>query len=398
MPGYEVIGAEEQDEVNDVFARGGVLFRHGFDALRDDCYKVRAFETAFATAMGAPHALAVTSGTAALRVALAALGVGPGDEVITQSFTFVATVEAIIEAGATPVCCEIDTTFNLDPDDLKKRITGNTKVVIAVHMLGTPARLPEIQAICRESNLVLIEDAAWGCGGSLLGRPLGTWGEMGTFSFDFAKTMTTGEGGMILFKDKKHYELAAAWHDHGHENNPAVPRWEDTRTGSGFNYRMMELQGAVGLAQLKKLPEVIAAQRVNRDHIWNAIKDLSGITPRAVPGGSAETADALIFTVANRETALQCRAALLARGVSTKILPEATTWHFAGTWSHMPELVFSHSGNLENAFPLSRQLLDRAVSLPVFVNMAETLPQTIRLALSEALSEMQPAFPHGVNS
>lgn len=385
MPGFELIGAEEQAEVNDVFARGGVLFRHGFDALRGDCYKVKEFETAFAAAMGVSHALAVTSGTAALRVALAALDIGPGDEVITQSFTFVATVEAIIEAGATPVCAEIDTTFNLDPDDLRKRITSNTKAVIAVHMLGTPARLPEIQAICRECNLVLIEDAAWGCGGSLGGKPLGTWGEMGTFSFDFAKTMTTGEGGMVVFQNRKHYELAAAWHDHGHENNPAVPRWEDTRHGSGFNYRMMELQGAVGLAQLKKLPRVVEAQRVNRERIWNAISDLPGITPRTVPGGAVETADALVFTVDSKETALQCRAALLARGVSTKILPEATTWHFAGTWSHMPELLASHGGNLSNAFPKSHQILSKAVSLPVFVNMAETLPQTIRLALSEAL-------------
>lgn len=386
MPGFEVIGAEEQAEVNDVFARGGVLFRHGFDALRGNCYKVREFEAAFAVAMGAPHALAVTSGTAALRVALAAIGVGPGDEVITQSFTFVATVEAVIEAGATPVCAEIDATFNLDPEDLERRITGRTRAVIAVHMLGTPARLPEIQAICRKRNLILIEDAAWGCGGSLGGKPLGTWGEMGTFSFDFAKTMTTGEGGMILFKDKMHYQRAAAWHDHGHENNPAVPRWEDTRSGSGFNYRMMELQGAVGLAQLRKLPGVVEAQRANRDRLWAAIHDLPGIAPRAVPGSARETADALVFTVPDRETALCCRASLLARGVSTKILPEATTWHFAGTWTHMPELVNAHGGNLSDAFPRSRQLLERAVSLPVMVNMPETLPLTIRAALLEALS------------
>lgn len=388
MPGFEVIGAEEQAEVDDVFARGGVLFRHGFDAMRGDCYKVREFEAAFAAAMGAPHALAVTSGTAALRVALAALGVGPGDEVITQSFTFVATVEAIIEAGATPICAEIDATFNLDPEDLERRITKQTRAVIAVHMLGTPARLAEIQSICRRHNLTLIEDAAWGCGGSLLGKPLGTWGEMGTFSFDFAKTMTTGEGGMVLFKNKMHYERAAAWHDHGHENNPAVPRWEDTRSGSGFNYRMMELQGAVGLAQLRKLPFVAATQRTNRDRLWAAIQDLPGITPRAVPEGAIETADALVFAVADRTTALRCRASLLAHGVSTKILPEATTWHFAGTWSHMPALVAAHGGDLANAFPRSRQLLERAVSLPVTVKMNEALPQAIRVALSEALSDI----------
>ncbi len=386
MPGFEVIGAEEQAEVNDVFARGGVLFRHGFDALRNDCYKVRDFEFAFAAAMGVPHALAVTSGTAALRVALAALGIGPGDEVITQSFTFVATVEAIIEAGATPVCAEIDATFNLDPRDLERRITKRTKVVIAVHMLGTPARLREIQTICQKHRLVLIEDTAWGCGGSLGGKPLGTWGEMGTFSFDIAKTMTTGEGGMIVFNNKEHFERAAAWHDHGHENNPAVPRWEDTRSSSGFNYRMMELQGAVGLAQLRKLPGIVAAQRANRDLLWAAIHDLPGITARVVPEGAMETADALVFAVADRDTALRCRAALLARGVSTKILPEATTWHFAGTWTHMPTLVSAHGGDLVRAFPRSRELLERAVSLPVTVNMTEALPQAIRSALSEVLS------------
>ena len=387
MPGFEVIGAEEQAEVNDVFARGGVLFRHSFDALRGNCYKVREFEAAFASAMNVPHALAVTSGTAALRVALAALGVGPGDEVITQSFTFVATVEAIIEAGATPVCAEIDDTFNLDPADLERRMTKRTKAVIAVHMLGTPARLPEIQTLCRKHHVTLLEDAAWGCGGSLDGRPLGTWGEMGTFSFDFAKTMTTGEGGMVVFRNKSLYDKAAAWHDHGHENNPAVPRWEDTRSGSGFNYRMMELQGAVGLAQLRKLPGVVAAQRANRDRLWNVIQDLPGINRRAAPATAMDSADALVFTVADKPTALACRAALLENGVSTKILPEATTWHFAGTWSHMPQLVAMHGPDLGNAFPRSKQLLERAVSLPVTVRMADTLPQTIRTALSRALSK-----------
>lgn len=385
MPGFEVIGVEEQAEVNDVFARGGVLFRHGFDALRDDCYKVREFEAAFAQAMKVPYALAVTSGTAALRVALAALGIGAGDEVITQSFTFVATVEGIIESGATPVCAEIDDTLNLDPADLERRITPRTRAVIVVHMLGTPARLPEIEAICEMHNLFLIEDSAWGCGGSLAGKSLGTWGRVGTFSFDFAKTMTTGEGGMIVFQQKQDYERAAAWHDHGHENNPSVPRWEDTRASSGFNFRMMELQGAVGLAQLKKLPAVVAAQRNNRDAIWQAIKDIKGITPRAVPEGSLETADALVFMVENKEKALQCREALLKRKISTKILPEATTWHFAATWGHMPELVAAHQGELAQAFPQSRQRLERAVSLPVMVKMESALPASIREALIEVL-------------
>jgi 8-amino-3,8-dideoxy-alpha-D-manno-octulosonate transaminase len=385
VPGFEVIGAEEQAEVNDVFRHGGVLFRHGFDALRHDCYKVRDFERAFADYMKVPHALAVTSGTAALRVALAVLDLQPGDEVITQSFTFVATAEAIIEARAVPVCCEVDATLNMDPVDLESRITPRTRAVIAVHMLGTPARLREISEVCRRRDVVLIEDAAWGCGGSLDGHALGTWGRMGTFSFDFAKTMTTGEGGMVVFRDRHDYERAAAWHDHGHENNPAVPRWEDTRSGSGFNYRMTELQGAVGIAQLRKLDGVVRRQRANRDAIQRAIADVPGVTAREVPTGSLETADALVFETPSASTAREVRGRLVAAGLSTKILPEAVTWHFAGTWTHMPELVARH-GDLAAAFPATNARLARCVSLPVTVNMDEAVPARVRAAITPVLS------------
>lgn len=386
MPGFEVLGQEELAEVQDVFARGGILFRHGFDALRNDCYKVREFERAFAKAMSVEWALAVSSGTAALRVAMAALGIGAGDEVITQSFTFVATVEAIIESGATPVCADIDATLNIDPIDLEDRITPMTKAVIVVHMLGTPARLPEIEEICRRRNLYLIEDTAWGCGGRLGDRPLGSWGDIGTFSFDFAKTMTTGEGGMVLFRDEAVYRRAAAWHDHGHENNPAVPRWEDTRSSSGFNYRMMELQGAIGLAQLKKLPKVVEAQRANKAALWDVIADLPGIEPRAMPEDSYETADALVFLVPNNEVARRCRAQLLAVGLATKILPEAYTWHFAGSWTHMPPLVGAHNGDLQSAFARSHAILSRAVSLPIGVKLAADTPSKVREALAVALA------------
>lgn len=387
MPGYEVIGSEEMSEVQDVFNSGGILFRHGFDSLRSNCYKVREFEKAFSKSMGVDHALAVSSGTAALRVALAALGIGPGDEVITQCFTFVATVEAIIEARAIPVCTDIDATLNMDPADLERRITSNTKAVVVVHMLGTPARLPEISAICRRNNLFLIEDTAWGCGGNFQGRPLGTWGDVGTFSFDFAKTMTTGEGGMLVFRDEGVWAKASAWHDHGHENNPAVPRWEDTRRSSGFNYRMMELQGAVGLAQLRKLPNIVASQRKNKERLWGAISDIPGIEPRNIPVGSYETADALVFLVDDNVTARRCREELLRVGVATKILPEAYSWHFAGTWTHMPELVASHGGHLAEAFQRSEEILARAVSLPIGVTLAEDTLSKIRHALNKALSD-----------
>jgi 8-amino-3,8-dideoxy-alpha-D-manno-octulosonate transaminase len=386
MPGYELVGQEELQEISDIFSNGGILCRQGFENLRNGVHKVCSFETEFARRLGTPHALAVTSGTAAVRVALAALGIGRGDEVVTQSFTFVATVEAIIESGATPVCTEVDETLNMDPGDLMARITPRTKAVIVVHMLGTPARLDRILEVCHRQGIPLVEDTAWGCGGRFKGRSLGTWGEIGTFSFDAAKTLTTGEGGMVVTREKAIYDRAKAWHDHGHENNPALPRWEDSRSGSGFNYRMSELQGAVGLAQLRKLNDVIAGQRRTYLAIWERIKHLPGITARAVPEGSEETADALVFFVRNRDTALRCRERLLAQGLGTKILPEAFTWHFAGTWNHMPQLAEAHGGDLNAAFPRTRALLARAVSIPISVHVPDDVPARVEAALKEAMA------------
>lgn len=386
MPGYETIGEEELDEIKDIFANGGVLFRHGFESKRGSCYKVLEFEKEFGKRIGSEHCLAVTSGTAALRVALAALGIGAGDEVITPCFTFVATVEAVIEAGATPVCAEIDETLNLDPELVVPLITDKTKAIIAVHMLGTPARLKELRDICDKNGLCLIEDTAWGCGGYLDTKALGTWGDIGTFSFDFAKTITTGEGGMLCFRDKSHWLKACAWHDHGHENNPKVPRWEDTRSSSGFNYRMTELQGAVGLAQLRKLQTIVDEQRRKSSEIWNTLKELKGITLREEPDGSRGTADALIFMVESQEHAARCRNELLNIGISTKILPEAVSWHYSECWDHMPEIRHGCTQKKDTAYRQSRDILSRAVSIPINLGNLGAPVTEIKNAIAKALT------------
>ena len=384
MPGYELLGKEEFAEIKHLFDESRILFRHSFDHLRNNIYKVKEFEEAFAKRMNIPHALGVTSGTSALRVALAALDIEDDDEVITQSFTFVATVEAIIESRAIPIITEIDKTLNMDPEDLEKKITKKTKAIIVVHMLGVPARLKEIKEIADNHGIPLIEDTAWGCGGYYDDIPLGTYGDIGTYSFDFAKTMTTGEGGMVIFKDENLYEKAAAWHDHGHENNPNLPRWEDSRSSSGFNYRMNEMQGAVGLAQLKKLDYVVAEQRRNAHLIQETISDLP-IKMRTIPENSFETSDALVFITDSNERARKCRDALIKIGLGTKILPEAISWHFAGTWDHMPELVQRNEGDLTKAFPKSLDLLNRSVSLPIAINMLDRFQIKIREALTTAL-------------
>ncbi len=385
MPGFEVIGKEERDEVSRVFDSGGVLFRMGFDNLRNGHYAVRDFEEAFAEKFHVPRALAVTSGTAALRVALAAIGVRKGDSVLIPSFTFVATAEAVIEAGALPIAVEIDETLNMDPAQLAAARRPDTKAVIAVHMLGVPSDLRRISAFCNAEGLALIEDTAWGCGASLDGRFLGTWGRIGTFSFDYAKTMTTGEGGMVTFNEEEDYARAAAWHDHGHENNPEVPRWEDTRSGSGFNFRMMELQGAVGNAQLRKLDFILEGQRARHEALRQVLEPIPGVDWRTAPEGSDPSCDAAVFLTPTPVLALACRDALLACGFGTKILPEAITWHFAGAWTHMPDLVEAHGEALSSAFPVSKALLDRAVALPISIAPDTIAPETIAAAVSSAL-------------
>jgi len=245
MPGNEVFGKEEVKEVMDVLDTG-VLMRYGFDKERRGIFKVRQFEEEFACYMGAPYALGVTSGSTALKVALAALDVCPGDEVIVPAFTFMATYEAVLEVGAIPVMADIDETLNLDPAAIKACRTAHTKAVIPVHMCGVGARIEDIAREAKAAGLKVLEDNAQSCGGTIHGKKLGTFGDMGTFSFDYYKTITTGEGGMLITNNKSLADRAEWYHDHGHDHNPHVSRAEEGRSILGFNFRMNEFQGAVG--------------------------------------------------------------------------------------------------------------------------------------------------------
>lgn len=379
MPGFEVINYKEESCLRNIFKKGnGVLFRHGFQALRKNSYQVENFEKKFAKKFKSKYSLAVSSGTAALRVALASCGITSKDEVITQSFTFVATVEAIIESGGTPICTEIDSSLNMCPNDLIRKITKKTKAVIVVHMLGGPANLHEIKKICKKNKIILIEDTAWGIGGKYKRNFLGTIGDIGTFSFDFAKTITTGEGGMIVFKKKNLFLKAKAWHDHGHENNPNVPRWEDTRKSSGFNFRMSELQGAVGIAQLEKFQKIFNKHKKNKNKIINIIKNLNNFKFRTIPKYCFEAAESLILIMNSKKDALKFRKLFLQNGYSTKILPEATSWHFAGEWEHIKELKNNKTKLLK-----SKNLLSKCVSIPIFYNMSKEFPSIIYEVLNK---------------
>lgn len=367
MPGYELIGKEEKEAIIELFEQSGVLFAHGFDKQRGGTYKVREFEKRVADHFGCKFVQAVTSGTAALHVALKALGVGPGDEVITSSFTFVATVEAILATGATPVLTEIDKSLNMDPDDFDARITAKTKVVIPVHMAGTACDMERITSIARKKRIGVLEDAAQASGSTYRGKYLGTIGDVGIFSLDFAKNFTCGEGGLILTDNEHLYQEARCFHDHGHEYNQTIPRGKDTRHGPGFNYRMTEMHATVAIIQLAKLDHIVRTQRKNKADIKNGLKSLN-LNYRTVLNPDEESGDTLVFSLPSKDLALKLASRLYEHNLGTKNLPDAIDWHFAGTWRHMQREICGNQ-DLTVMWPRSRDILERSIALPVNVKM-----------------------------
>lgn len=371
MPGYELFGEEEKNAAIQLFdLNGGILFAHGFDNLRKGVYKVREFERSISAKVGCAHCQVVSSGSAALLVAIKALGVRKGDEVITQCFTFVATVEAIIEAGGVPVLTEVDSSLNMDPVDLEKKITDKTKLIIPVHMAGAPADMKRIMDIANKYNIPVLEDSAQCFGGSFKGKPTGTIGNAGIYSFDFAKNITTGEGGAIVTNQSEIYFNSRALHDHGHEYNSNFPRGKDTRSSPGFNYRMTEIQAAIGLAQIKKLDTIISKQRQNKNLIKEGLSDL-GLDFRIIHDPDGDIGDTLIFFLHTKDLAEKFASKLYENSLGTKNLPDALQWHFAGTWNHL-FVDFPQLQNCSTLWPVSRAFLERAIALPINVNMSES--------------------------
>ncbi len=342
MPGFEVFGDREKQEISEVLETG-VLFRYEFGEQRQGIYKVRTFEENFARYVGAGYAQAVTSGTAALKVALAVLGVGPGDEVVTQGFTFVGTWEAILDIGAIPVFTEVDTTLNMDPADLEKKLTDRTKAIIPVHMLGSGARIDEIMAIADRCAIPVIEDVSQAAGGKWRGSYLGTFGRCGAFSFGAVKTITTGEGGMVIMDDEKTWRTMAEYHDHGHDHVPNPGgRAGEGRSFIGFNYRMMELQGAIGIAQLSRLDDILLAQRKNKELLRQTVSRLPGVTFRTLVDEAGDSATFLAFFLPNRERAREVNRLLQDNGAGAISFAE-NKWHYYPNWEHLANGATTHS-------------------------------------------------------
>ncbi|NTW82917.1 MAG: DegT/DnrJ/EryC1/StrS family aminotransferase [Chlorobiaceae bacterium] len=379
MAGAEIIGREELAEIQELFSREKVnLYRYG-----GGNYKTREFEEKFAAWMGVKYAHAVSSGTAAIHCALAGAGIGPGDEVITTAWTFIAPVEAMCALGAIPVPVEIDETYHLDPAEIEKAITPATKAVVAIPMWAPP-KMEEIAAICKKHGLILIEDAAQALGASYKGQKLGTIGSVGSFSFDAGKTMHTGEGGMMVTNDKEIYERAAEFSDHGHMHIPGLPRGKDPRRAKGLNLRISEVTSAIGIAQLAKIDMILSKAKENKQRIKDGIRHLENITFRPFSDEAGSQGDTLIFKVRNREAALQFEAHLLEHGFGTKILPEAIEWHYAGIWSHLlGEIDRYRDADLEKLWPKTGQMLRSSICLNIPVLMDDaTIEKLIKAIIS----------------
>jgi dTDP-4-amino-4,6-dideoxygalactose transaminase len=299
-PGLDLLGAEELAEVAEVITSGR-LSRYGPEDASFPA-KVRTLEDEVARRAGVPYALALNSGSSGLLLALTGLGIGPGDEVIVPGFTFVATFSAVVYARARPVLAEIDDTFGLDPADVESRITPRTKAIVVVHMLGNPARIEELHALADRHGIALIEDAAQAFGAEYQGRWVGGFGHAGIYSFNEFKTITCGDGGMLVTHDEALYKRCFAMHDQGHS-----PLRRGIEVGArpmlGLNFRMTELEGAVLLAQLRKVDHIRTHLRENRDIVRSIIGEVPGIAFRHLPDDEGDLATHLVVVFPSEEIA-----------------------------------------------------------------------------------------------
>ncbi len=337
MPGFELFGDKEKKEVMDVLDTG-VLFRYGFEQARKGIWKAKSFEKSLCRFTGAGFAHLCSSGTAALSIALAACGIGAGDEVIIPPFTFVATFEAVLNAGAIPVFGEIDETLCLNPDRLDAVVTEKTKAVIPVHMCGAMARIDQIKNFCTANGLILIEDACQAIGGFFKGKHLGRFGHMGCLSFDAVKTITCGEGGGIITDDDELYRRAFQYSDHGHDHLGGSDRGADNHPIMGANYRISELNAAVGLAQLGRLSEIIKIQKKNKKIIKDAISDLKDIEFRKIPDPDGDSASFLSFFLPDGARAGKVIKALGKNGIDACFYWYENNWHYFKRWDHLQSM------------------------------------------------------------
>src|SRR5690606_36881479 len=379
MPGTELFGAEERKEVNDVLETG-ILFRYNHEAQRKNIWKAREFEAEVRKVTGAKYAHAVSSGSTAVSCALAAAGIGAGDEVIVPPFTYIATIEAVLFCGGLPVFAEIDETLCLSPEGIKAAITPKTKAVLLVHMCGGMARSDEIVALCKEHNLTVVEDAGQAFGARYKGTSVGLFGKCGSYSFDFFKIATAGEGGVFVTNDETCYKLADSYSDHGHdpigdnrgtENHPIL----------GFNYRISELHAAVGVAQTRKVPYILETNRTHKKYLTEELSKIDGVAFAELPDPAGDSATFLNILLPDSRITERVVEDLRTNGVGGFNYWYTNMYHFINQWVHLKELkaaaplpihLLDQPQNYMNLkLPKSQEVVGRLISFGIRVTWSE---------------------------
>lgn len=373
MAGTEMFGAEERKEVMDVLETG-ILFRYNHDAQRNGIWKAREFEAEAKKITGAKYALAVSNGSAAAAIAMAASGIGAGDEVIVPPFTYVATIEAVLFIGAKPVFAEIDETLCLSAEGIEKAITPKTKGVCLVHMCGGMADMDAIMKVIHKHNLVLVEDAGQAFAASHKGTSTGLFGKAGSYSFDFFKIATAGEGGILVTNDEAIYKLADSYADHGHDHIGAK-RGMEQHPILGFNYRISELHAAVGLAQTRKVPQIREINNKYKKMLTETLSKTEGISFAKLSDPDGDSATFLNLLMPDTEAAKRVVDEFKKAGVAGFDYWFINMYHFINQWDHIKEMrtaaklpieIFGTPQDYKNLhLPKSQETIGRLISFSI---------------------------------
>ena len=313
LPGAHWMGEEELALVGQVIRARSPFRYYGLDLQ----HMADRLENMFAQRHGRKYALGVNSGTAGLQIALAALGVGPGDEVLLPGYLWVSCISAIVRLGAIPRLVDIDDTFCMSPEDLSRKIGPHSKVVMLIHMSGAPGRVEEIVRLCRQHKLALLEDCAQANGASFRGRPVGTFGDIAVFSFQLNKNMSSGEGGMIICDREDLYKRCFAIHDLGYARNEAgrLDFRNERYQMWGVGSRMSELTAAMALAQLKKRDRIVRAMRTAKWAIRRQLEKIPQLGFRTILDPEGDSGPFLITIYPDRATCQAFTDALRAQGI-----------------------------------------------------------------------------------
>lgn len=328
--------------------------------------KIAEFEKSVADYVGAKYAVAISNGTSALHAACFAAGIGPGDEVITTPITFAASSNCVLYCGGTPVFADIDPkTYNIDPDDIRKKITDKTKAIIAVHLAGQPCDMDEIHKIAKENNLIVIEDGAHALGSVYKGKKVGSLSDMTTFSFHPVKPITTGEGGMIVTDNEEFYKKMVLFRSHGITRDKTMMTrndgpWFYQQFDLGFNYRITDIQCALGCSQMKKLDRFLAKRKEIVLRYNEAFADCENIvTPYQLP--ETESGWHLYIVQVKKCDRKQIFEALRDKGIGVNV-------HYIPVYMHP---YYQEHGYKDVHCKNAEEVYSHIISLPLYPGLTE---------------------------